>query len=50
MGKLDAGQRNCRTPERLEASHRSASALADAGNMESHGTNTAQPADFCRTA
>ena len=28
MGKLDAGQCNGRTPERLEASHRRASALA----------------------
>jgi hypothetical protein len=27
MGKLDAGQFNRRTPERLEASHRGASAL-----------------------
>jgi hypothetical protein len=27
MGKLDAGQRNGRTPERLEASHRGASAF-----------------------
>jgi hypothetical protein len=27
MGQLDAGQRNSRTPERLEASHRGASAF-----------------------
>jgi hypothetical protein len=27
MGKLDAGQRDGRTPERLEASHRGASAF-----------------------